>query len=267
MVMGPTHAWSGVAAGLGAVHLVPTLLDIAPPSAPTAITFAALTAGAAILPDLDHPNATATKALGPITRVISELIQRLSRVIYLATRSHHDHHRGGGHRGITHTTAGALIAAALVGAACAWGGPLGLILPLFLVLTCALRALPPENGHGADLVAASILTGLAVWLVPSSEITWWFGGAVALGCLVHALGDAVTDMGVPLLWPLPIGGRRWRPVGPPRILRFKASGPGDKAVMILCVAASLVLGFALLPWGWQPIYDAWDWTTSVFARF
>src|SRR3712207_7033150 len=44
----------------------------------------------------------------------------------------------------------------------------------------------------------------------------WLGTAVTLGMLVHSAGDAVTDSGAPLLWPIPIRERRWYPVGSPR---------------------------------------------------
>lgn len=39
--------------------------------------------------------------------------------------------------------------------------------------------------------------------------------AVSLGCLVHVLGDWLTDSGVPLLWPVVSQGKRWRLVRSP----------------------------------------------------
>ena len=44
--------------------------------------------------------------------------------------------------------------------------------------------------------------------------------------LVHAVGDAITESGAPLLWPLPIRGRTWYPVGSPRAARFRTGGRG-----------------------------------------
>ena len=44
---------------------------------------------------------------------------------------------------------------------------------------------------------------------------------MTLGMVVHAAGDAVTESGAPLLWPLRIRQRSWYPVGSPRPLRFR----------------------------------------------
>ena len=61
------------------------------------------------------------------------------------------------------------------------------------------------------------------WLFdqPGQEYLW-IGLPVALGSLVHCLGDALTVSGCPVLWPIPIGRRRWYPLGPPKVMRFRA---------------------------------------------
>jgi hypothetical protein len=50
----------------------------------------------------------------------------------------------------------------------------------------------------------------------------WIGLPVVLGALVHCLGDALTISGCPILWPIPIGRKRWYPLGTPKPMRFRA---------------------------------------------
>ena len=66
-------------------------------------------------------------------------------------------------------------------------------------------------------------------------------GAVLLGLAVN-LGDAVTESGAPLLWPVPIRGRTWYPVGGPRVTRFRTGG----AVESWLVAPALTVGTLVL---------------------
>jgi membrane-bound metal-dependent hydrolase YbcI (DUF457 family) len=79
------------------------------------------------------------------------------------------------------------------------------------------RRNPARVDLGRPVGAAASLTG--------GRQAGWLGTAVTLGMLVHALGDAVTESGAPLLWPLPIRRRRWYPVGGPRPLRWRTGGP------------------------------------------
>ena len=178
-MMGRTHALSGlvvgVAAGQFAWHLNPAHVAVA----------AAVTAGAAVLPDIDHPDATCARDFGFVTRAFAWLIEHVS----------------GGHRHGTHSLVGI---AAFTGAAYAaehyrqsLGGKIGLGLLLVLVLASALRALK-LGGHFADLIAiggaaAMLYYGYDVTLVP------W---AIAAGTAVHLAGDMLTNEGIPIAWPL-----------------------------------------------------------------
>lgn len=53
------------------------------------------------------------------------------------------------------------------------------------------------------------------------------GLLVALGMVVHSLGDALTSSGVPLAWPVRIDGRRWTLLGA-LAGRVSAPGPGRR---------------------------------------
>ena len=178
-MMGRTHALSGlvvgVAAGQFVWHLNPAHLAVA----------AVVTAGAAVLPDIDHPDATCAREFGFVTKAFAWVIEHIS----------------GGHRHGTHSLAGV---AAFTGAAYAaehyrhtLGGKIGLGLLLVLVLAAALRALK-IGGHFADLLAiagaaAMLYHGYDLALVP------W---AIAAGTATHLAGDMLTNQGIPIAWPL-----------------------------------------------------------------
>ncbi|MEQ3554646.1 metal-dependent hydrolase [Pseudonocardia nematodicida] len=83
--MGRTHALSGAVLGLGVCTVVPP-----PPGlVPVVVVVCAL---AAFAPDLDHPSSTATRALPPITWLLSRMIRALSRAV-----------TGVAHRGLSHS--------------------------------------------------------------------------------------------------------------------------------------------------------------------
>jgi membrane-bound metal-dependent hydrolase YbcI (DUF457 family) len=70
----------------------------------------------------------------------------------------------------------------------------------------------------------------------------WAGVAVITGCLAHCLGDAITEEGVPVLWPIPLGMRLWRPLGLPTPLRYRTGGKVEMLfVGPLCTVLSVWL--------------------------
>ena len=50
------------------------------------------------------------------------------------------------------------------------------------------------------------------------------GIALGLGGLIHVLGDMLTRHGCPVLWPIPLGGRRWKCIGLPDAVALKVGG-------------------------------------------
>jgi membrane-bound metal-dependent hydrolase YbcI (DUF457 family) len=176
---GRSHALSGAVAGAGL-----SLAFLHADSAEIALA-AVLTAGAAVLPDLDHPDSSIARTFGFVTEAFAWVVEKLS----------------GGHRHLTHSLAGAGIFTALVWLAGiyrhTWPGKIGLGFALTLLLAAALRALK-IGGHAADLIAvagavAVVWYGYRLALVPY---------AVAAGCVTHVIGDGLTDQGVPLWAPL-----------------------------------------------------------------
>lgn len=244
-MMGPSHAACGAAAwvaltGTYTVHLAdisfPVGLGLMPVGDPGLITGALICAGAALLPDLDHPGGTVARSLPPVSRWLARGLSRLA----------------GGHRRGTHSLLGLLVVVLLaelsqrasvpVGDALRWrvtgsaalpaGGagtgaappgavgsgaagavgdaaaslpgqvwPLAAVLSVLLI-ACAVKVLafvPDRLAHANWVVG--ILLGAFVATHPPGDPRW-FVVAVGLGCAVHMLGDLLTTQGIHLLWPL-----------------------------------------------------------------
>jgi len=262
-VMGRSHALSGWCAGLAVAPLVGlnTLAEVVP--------FAAATAGYALLPDLDHPGASASRLLGPITGLVSRATRLSSAVLYAATKGPRDEDSSGQHRHASHTLAAALLFGVLAAGAGRAGGRwvvlavamVGLVLAadvlgdwlLVVVLGGGIWSLagtwlpgtiasPGTTGLPGITAAAAVQHGL-------DEIGGWIGVAVAVGMFVHCLGDSLTRSGCPWLWPLPIRGETWFEIRPPRGLRFRT----DSWVERLVIAPALVVAAVLLLPGAVPI--------------
>jgi membrane-bound metal-dependent hydrolase YbcI (DUF457 family) len=144
-----------------------------------------LTAGAAVLPDIDHPNSSLAHCFGFFTKAVAWLIGRIS----------------GGHRHLTHAILGVAGFTILAWLAVKYrgdvAGKVGLILFLSLIIASGLYALG-IRGHVADVLA---IAG-ALALVTTTTGLPLVALAVGVGCATHVVGDMLTDEGCPLLYPL-----------------------------------------------------------------
>lgn len=248
MSTGPTHAVIGLACW-GAVSLAASVHGTAV-DWQTWLAGASITSGAALLPDLDHPPATVSRSFGPVTEGISHVTDKVSVGIYNLVRLKHDPHRTGGHRTFTHTAVFAAIAGILTTALLSIDKWWLTALVLFFFTGLGVRGLLHEWDHKADtfvVIVASILMTWECWRWVSnangSHQAQWAGVAVITGCLAHCLGDAITEEGVPVLWPIPLGLRLWRPVGLPTPLRYRTGGKVEMLfVGPLATVLSLWLG-------------------------
>lgn len=211
-MMGRTHALSGAvayAAVAPLAHATPVQVAVG----------AVCTAGAALLPDLDHPKASATHTLGPLTMAVGWVVRLVS----------------GGHRRGTHSVLGAAGFAAL-----GWLASLGdyaSMAALWLLAALAVRALRGRDPIVERLVVAVASAGTAWWLVTHYNLHPWFLPlAIGLGATAHILGDAMTEQGVRPLWPV----SRWR-------MRIATIDTG-KGVERWLVVPVLWLGLAVLLW-------------------
>ncbi|MBN6055263.1 metal-dependent hydrolase [Nonomuraea sp. RK-328] len=201
--MGHTHAMTGAIAWLG---LAPTLAAL--PMLTESSRFietgimanalnpaefiagALICAGAAMLPDLDHPSATIAQTFGPVTWLLSKAVCWVS----------------GGHRGATHS----LVFAVALGLGAHWlagAYPIGRDILVVLLIGLALRAIGigiPGNKMGSALINVGLTAGLYAVFLSLGVGYAWLGMAVALGCLIHVLGDCMTERGCPVLWPMSV---------------------------------------------------------------
>lgn len=181
--MGRTHAASGGLAFAASAPLLSVLgIDLSAVGLAVGVVAAA---GAALLPDLDHPSSTVARALGPLSGALARIVAAVS----------------GGHRHGTHSLVG--VASFTVLAVLAdQVGTAGrtVVAVLLLVLASAglhLRLSRPPILHlavcglvGFVLIAAC--PAVSVGVIPA---------AVAIGAATHLLGDALTREGIPILWP------------------------------------------------------------------
>lgn len=161
------------------------------------LTGAVLTAGAALVADADHHNATIAHSLPPISNAVCDGIGKIS----------------GGHRHGTHSIIGIAAFTAL-----AWlasllvievqGVTVHLGAGLLAVLLCsfAVKALKfiPDAARRVPWVVGLALGAFIALASPDQH--WWFPLAMCLGVVVHIAGDMMTVGGCNLLWPA-----KWKP--------------------------------------------------------
>ena len=189
-MMGHSHAVSGALLFAATAPFLPEDLMHRHLQPAEILMGTVLCAGAALLPDLDHHDGTIANFLGPFSKVLCRFVAWIS----------------GGHRHATHS----LLFVALMSAG-TWAGVtyLGRDFTLgmtFFLLAMAVRALnlcPPGHGFsawGTIISLAALGTGIIAKFIPSAP--GWLPYAVGLGCVAHLLGDSITKMGAPWLWPL-----------------------------------------------------------------
>jgi membrane-bound metal-dependent hydrolase YbcI (DUF457 family) len=137
--------------------------------------------GAALLCDLDHPQATIARAFGPASEALSRIVHRVS----------------GGHRHATHSLLFVAVMFLATWLGVSQGGAWFALPLLFVLSTFAIRAM--HLAPGMSMFAGLAATGV-FWLVLDGDYGW-LPVAVGVGTLTHLLGDCLTKEGCPLLWP------------------------------------------------------------------
>src|SRR5690606_22531276 len=133
LMMGSSHAATGLA--VGGVVLAGLSWAGAPIGFADVVFGGMVCAGAALLPDLDHPTSTATLSQGPVSAAASRGVRALSSRVWRATRTPWD--RGGrdgdgGHRRLSQTvpaSGGGGWGGVGWGRRAAGGGPTGCVAP------------------------------------------------------------------------------------------------------------------------------------------
>jgi hypothetical protein len=252
-MMGPAHSLSGAAAWLG-VGAAAAAVGHAMPW-PVIVVGALITAGAALAPDLDHKAATISRSFGPLSRGACDVVDTVAHAVYQATRKPGDPRRAGGHRTLTHTWVWAVLIGAGASGLAMVGGRWAVLAILFVHMVLAVEGLLWRMARGAHHVLVWLLGATSAWILagvlhqPGNGSHWlftasdqedlWIGLPIVVGALVHDIGDALTVSGCPILWPIPIGRRRWYPLGPPKGMRFRA---GSWVELKILMPVFMVLG-------------------------
>lgn len=193
-MMGRTHAVTGALAFQAAAGWFPATV-------PAVLLGTIICTGAALLPDIDHGDATTANTYGPVTRGLSVVVRKVS----------------GGHRNGTHSVLGigltglSAYQAVLYQDAPGWAGVIAKVwLSVLLILASAgaVRLLKID-GYADDFAPIPVCLAL-VWLAPVDLS--WVPLAIMLGMAVHVAGDMLTNGGCPLFWPIKKGkGKRSKP--------------------------------------------------------
>jgi membrane-bound metal-dependent hydrolase YbcI (DUF457 family) len=215
---------------------------------------AAVCAGGALLPDIDCPGSlslkdgsTVVRAFGIAGEAVGKVMDGISLLVYNLTKSHDDPERHSGHRLLTHTAVFAFVLGMLTSLAASLPGTFvaagttystGTVMALLIMWSCLHLSLfglfekwTKKQRKKFSLVGVMVISA-ALTLVTASALPasaaggrfWWLGLAVGGGSAVHCLGDAITQDGVPFVWPIPILGRRWRDLQLPSMLAIRAGG-------------------------------------------
>jgi len=267
--MSGAAVWLGAAAG----GFLPAVSG-----APPAVVFAgaAVCAGSALLPDLDCPGSlstkdgsTATRAFGVLGEAIGHTLENVSQFVYNLTRAKKDEERNSGHRTFSHTLVFAVLLSVGISAAGSntreftafdrdW--IVGQVVILAIMWACLHLAMfglaekwvkKSRRKFGLLFLFAcsGVLTYATVSRLPTEGGYPWLGFAVGFGALTHCFGDAITKAGVPILWPLPIRGRRWYELstGP---FAIRAGGVFEYGVLLpVLTMVALVASFLVAPEG------------------
>jgi len=200
-VRGTVHAAIGASAPIG-------LVVTQNASILQGAVMGAISAGFSLMPDLDHPKACATQALG---KPVHKVVHRLCKTVVDATSVGRDrsyirwkliNKRDPYHRTLTHTLLASVVMGILVYVA-------SLLSPVAMGAVAAFGVfmLWPLYRKSLGLVAlgaAVCAVGAVLYLNP-----WLIALAVTGGYVSHVVADGCTAGGVPAFWPLRIQGKRW----------------------------------------------------------
>src|SRR5688572_20603623 len=179
-MMGPAHSLSGAAAWLGVGAA--TAAAGQPMPWPVLLAGALICAGAALAPDLDHKAATISRAFGPVSRGLCEIVDKLSYAVYKATKKQGDKRRTGGHRTLTHTWLWAVLIGAGASALAVLGGRWAVLAILFVHMVLAVEGLLWRAARVSSDVLVWLLGATSAWILagvldqPGNGADWLFTG-------------------------------------------------------------------------------------------
>lgn len=266
-MMGPSHSMSGAAAGLGAaaIYTASTGNSI---SWPVLVLATAVSAGAALAPDIDSYGSTVVRSFGFLGRIMYWIANSLSLLVHGVLKTRKDEPKENGHRTLFHTTLMAILMGLFVsfmtslpGTTELWGGQYSwgaiwaiVFMGIFLHLALGglfVKPISKARSKFGPYVMMVITAGITISIAlalgtegkPATEIYSWLGLAVGFGWFVHLMGDWITKMGVPLLFPIPWKGRLWWNFATPPFMRITAGG-GVETYILLPLFTVLTISLA-----------------------
>ncbi len=193
-MLGKSHAASGLMVIAATLPMVQPVVEAAGGTSNGMVDylpFAAAGLGGAVLPDIDHPNGTIARSLGPVTKTLSHIANLVS----------------GGHRQGTHSLVGAAVFSGITYGIGMWNPiAFGAWLAFLFAMGSGALNLKMTKGMRTHVAISVAVGGSLLAVAGTTQISVHaavFGTAV--GVLTHLLGDAITKQGIPLLWPF--GGR------------------------------------------------------------
>lgn len=272
-MMGPSHAMSGAAGWLAASALyTSTTGEVISPE--LLILGTTVAAGAALAPDIDSYGSTVVRSFGFIGRGLYWVANSLSLAAYNIIRTPRDEPKENGHRTLFHTMLFAILAGVFTALATSSTAPVELfgrdmtwgqlnsliIMAIFLNLGIGGLFVKPiaKAKSNFGILGPYIIMGVtaaSVWVfssftnfIPEASTGiggyGWLGLAVSFGWFMHLMGDFITKMGVPLLWPIPWKGRLWWNFATPSVMRIKA-GSGVENFVLFPLFTVATIGLAV----------------------
>lgn len=206
-------------------------------------------AGCSLLPDVDLRQSTASELFGPFTRGIRWGNTTLVPGLWSLLRPFL-----GGHRKRTHSIPGIAVFLAAIWVLCHWLLSSSIVVvfafglavrALFLIATY-LFDVKYRKRYWLPLFAGSLAVGW--WFYTgAAPLPGWLPWAMAGGCAVHLIGDAMTDSGVQLTH---LSEKKFHLFG--ETLAFKAGGWVEHTLVLppMLIAAVLVVAYQA---GYDPI--------------
>lgn len=251
-MMGKSHAMSASAVALTAAAVGIGPIDAAATPVSVLCLYTAVAVGGSLWPDWDSHNSTVVRSFGIFGKLIHEVINGIGTAVYNLTRvAKYEKAKEGGHRTLFHTPLMAIITGLIIsGLAVLPGtvtildhtyavGQLASLLIMWMFLHVGLAGLFEKQIKKARkafgpyvLMAASLAAVFAVSrFLPENETYGWLGIAATGGIIIHLLGDMITKMGIPMLWPIKIRGKRWYDVSLPTFMRISAGGTFETVIL------------------------------------
>jgi membrane-bound metal-dependent hydrolase YbcI (DUF457 family) len=264
-MMGAHHAVCGAAAWLAVstkLHIDLTAVTAQFPAGPVVfdvglgllqlspvgvLAGALVTAGAALVPDADHHDATIAHSLPPVSNAVCAGMGAVA----------------GGHRHGTHSILGILAFTALAWFVGLWTYPVpgfghvnvgsGALTVLLIAFAAKALRIIPDDMRRAPWVAGTIVGGFVALYAPAEQ--WWLPLAMGIGVIVHIAGDMLTIGGVNLLWPftikpptrlseIPVVSWMWKPNGYLAIPILGKAGSFREWVLLVPLSLYAIYGMA-----------------------